>query len=1047
MELIFGFDIGTTSIGFAAVEFDARNDKGRIIRIGSRIFPEARDVDGTPLNQTRRTKRMMRRQLRRRKARRQELNQALADAGLLPKHKSPEWEQIIQLDPLQLRSKALTEKLSPYELGRALSHLSKRRHFRGKDLEEAEDGTSVDGDGAPLSPSEIAELGIRQATIATLAATGETLGQHLAKRSKHERKRGVHALRSHVDREFQVVWAAQSAHHPDLLTEASKAHLHDIIFAQKPVFWRLNTLGECRLEPGAPLLGKGSWQSAQRRMLEKLNSLRIEGGNARPLTEAERAEILSKLQTQQAMTFPAIRKVLEPLFQAEGLSTKYIKFNLENGGEIKIPGNPIESKLAAIFGEAWEAHPQKQTIRETSYGRIGRADYGQIGEQRMVILRTAERAKSRAAAVAAFAKDFDLDETIASKLLELSFPTGWDAFSASAVAKLMPELERGVMMGQLLASPDWADWRNATFPHREQATGEILDRLPSPADKDERARQTRLRNPTVIRVQNELRKVVNNLIAFCGRKPDLIRLELARDVGLGKSEREEKSKGMRLAERRRAAARADLITKGFSEPAHRDIEKWLLWKECQEQCPYTGDSISFDALFRTSDFEVEHIWPRSRSLDDSQANKTLCRKDVNIAKGNRTPYEFYKANPDAWEDVKGRLWKMLAPKGKDGMTTGKIKRFLKEELPDDFASRQLNDTGYAARQAMEQLKRLWPDIGPTGKVYVQPVNGKVTAHLRKYWELNHILGDTGEKNRADHRHHAIDALVVACAHPGITQKLSAYWQAKDDPRAAGPEKPKLSPPWPTIRADAARAADEVIVSHRVRKKVSGPLHKETIYGDTGLDVTTKAKTYREFVRRKKVETLSLGEYEDIRDLHIRRVMKEWLRAKGGDPKKLNWSSYPRVTDNGPEIKSVRILVKQQISLMAQVSTGYADLGSNHHVAIYKRRNGKTEFEVVSLYEASKRKASRRPIVNRYREGCDFLMSLSQGDMIKFAKDKEVTIWRVQKIASKGQISLLHHNDASVKEFSLFEPMVGGIVTRDAVKVSLDPIGRVRPAND
>lgn len=1047
MELVFGFDIGTTSIGFAAVEFDAKNDKGRILRLGSRIFPEARDVDGTPLNQTRRTKRMMRRQLRRRKARRQELNHALADMGLLPKHKSSEWDKIIQLDPLQLRSKALTEKLSPHELGRALSHLSKRRHFRGKDLEETEDGMSVDGDGAPLSPSEIAELGIRQATIATLAATGETLGQHLAKRPKQERKRGVHALRSHVDREFQAIWAAQSTYHPDLLTEASKAHLHDIVFAQKPVFWRLNTLGACRLEPGAPLLAKGSWQSAQRRMLEKLNSLRIEGGNARPLTEAERAAILSKLQTQQAMTFPAIRKALEPLFQVEELSTKYIKFNLENGGETKLPGNPIESKLAAIFGEAWDAHPQKQAIRETIYDRIGRADYGQIGDQRMVILRAAERAKSRAAAVAAIAKDFDLEETIASKLMDLSFPTGWDAFSAKAVAKLMPELERGVMMGQLLASPDWADWRNATFPNREQPTGEILDRLPSPADKDERARQTRLRNPTVVRVQNELRKVVNNLIDFCGRKPDLIRLELARDVGLGKSEREEKSKGMRQAERRRAAARADLISKGFSEPAHRDIEKWILWKECQEQCPYTGDSISFDALFRTSDFEVEHIWPRSRSLDDSQANKTLCRKDVNISKGNRTPYEFYKAKPDEWENLKARLWKMLAPKGKDGMTAGKIKRFLKEELPDDFASRQLNDTGYAARQAMEQLKRLWPDVGPTGKVYVQPVNGKVTAHLRKFWELNHILGDTGEKNRADHRHHAIDALVVACAHPGMTQKLSSYWQAKDDPRAAGPEKPKLNPPWATIRADAVQAANEIVVSHRVRKKVSGPLHEETVYGDTGDDVTNSNGTYRIMVRRRKVEALTKGDYDSIRDPHIQQVMKHWLSDHGGDPKKINWTKYPRVSENGPEIKNVRVLLPKKLDLMVPITTGYGAAGSNHHIAIYRRQDGKIEAEVVSLFEASRRLAKREPVVKRQRDGCQFVISLSQGDTLLIEAGERKGYWTPKSIAGNGQIHLRKIVDAGTEDKDLWKPSPAPLIKLGAQKVSVDPIGRVRPAND
>jgi CRISPR-associated endonuclease Csn1 len=1047
MELVFGLDIGTTSIGFAAIEFDAGAEKGQILRIGSRIFPEARDPDGTPLNQTRRTKRMMRRQLRRRKARRQELNQALADAGLLPLHKSFAWEQLLTSDPIALRNRALSEVLSPHEIGRALSHLSKRRHFRGKDLEESEDGSALDSEAAPTSAAELAELGVRKETIAKLDSSGQTLGQHLSERPHHVRQRGVHALRRHVELEFEAIWEKQKTFHPALLTEEVKAHVSDIIFAQKPVFWRINTLGECRLEGTNVDLAKGSWQSGQRRMLEKLNSLRIEGGNGRTLTDIERAAVLEKLQTQQKMTFGAVRKALEPLFQAEDLSTKYIKFNLENGGETSLPGNAIESKLAAVFGEAWANHAQKQAIRDNIYDRIGAADYDRIGTQRVVIMRASERAKARAAAVISFVKDFGVDNDAAAKLMDISFPTGWDAFSAAAVDKIMPELERGVMMGQLLASPDWADWRDANFPNRERPTGEVLDKLPSPTHPDERARQTKLRNPTVVRVQNELRKVVNNLIDYCGRKPDLIRIELARDVGLGKNEREEKSKGMRQNEARRKTARDSLINNGFPEPKHRDIEKWMLWKECKETCPYTNTPISFAALFHEGAFDIEHIWPRSRSLDDSQGNKTLCRKDVNIAKGNKTPFEFYKNKPDEWEEVKARLWKLMAPKGKDGMTAGKIKRFLKEEMPDDFASRQLNDTGYAARQAMEQLKRLWPDVGPTGKVYVQPVNGKVTAYLRKYWEMNNILADTGEKNRADHRHHAIDALVVACAHGGMTQKLSRYWQLKDDVRAAGPEKPKLIPPWPTIRADADKAAQAIVVSHRVRKKVSGPLHEETVYGDTGDDVTNSNGTYRIMVRRRKVEALTKGDYDSIRDPHIQQVMKQWLADHGGDPKKINWTKYPRVSENGPEIKSVRVLLPKKLDLMVPITTGYGAAGSNHHIAIYSRPDGKIDSEVVSLFEASRRLAKREQVVRRERDGCKFVMSLGLGDTILIDEGERKGYWTPKSILGNGQLFLKTITDAGVGNVGLWAPSPGPLVKAGAKKIAVDPIGRVRPAND
>ena len=106
MPLIFGFDIGTTSIGFAAIEFDPAKGEGRILRMGSRIFPEARDPKGTPFNQTRRQKRLMRRQLRRRKDRRRRLNEALLTFGLLPRFGSPEWTEVMAGDPVALRARA-----------------------------------------------------------------------------------------------------------------------------------------------------------------------------------------------------------------------------------------------------------------------------------------------------------------------------------------------------------------------------------------------------------------------------------------------------------------------------------------------------------------------------------------------------------------------------------------------------------------------------------------------------------------------------------------------------------------------------------------------------------------------------------------------------------------------------------------------------------------------------------------------------------------------------------------------------------------------------
>lgn len=1071
---ILGLDIGTTSIGFALIDLDEARKAGKIVRLGVRIFPEARDPDGTPLNQQRRAKRMMRRQLRRRRERRRSLNELLALTGLLPAYGGDAWRDVMNFDPYALRAKGLTAALTPFELGRALYHLSKRRHFKERDLAETgESEATPEGDEAPSAkrggkskpaPKEGEANDEAKATVArahfvaALKASGQTMGQTLAARAPNEKRRGEHATRAIVAEEFFRLVAAQKDHHAALRDLSFAGAIEEAIFAQRPVFWRKSTLGACSLMPGEPLCPKGSWLSQERRMLEKVNNLAIAGGNARPLDDEERNAILAALRTQKTLSWGGARTALTRIFKARGESTKTLRFNLETGDEKGgLKGNIVEADLAKIFGARWEAHPRKDELRVFVPEALWQADYGEIGTQRVVIRPEAERASRRKVLARRLVDDFGASTSEAEAIVKLHFPQGWEPYSAQALQRLLPQLEKGERFGALINGPNFVAWRDEQFPQRLQPTGEWIGRLPSPrgdrkatqAQREEAERIAGVRNPTVVRVQNEMRKVVNNLIDLYG-KPELIRVELAREVGKSKREREEMAKGMRDRERQRERARKDLNENGRPNPSDDDVEKWLLWKESCEQCPYTGDKIGFDDLFSGNPrFEVEHIWPRSKSLDNSQRNKTLCRKDVNLAKGNRTPFEFFRGQPEEWQAAKDRIWKMV---GKDGVTKGKANRFCAELMPDDFASRQLNDTGYAARQASEFLKRLWPDVGPTGKAYVQPVTGKVTAQLRRRWALNHILGVDGEKTRADHRHHAIDALVVACTDGGYTQKLSRYFELESDYRRGRGPKPGdaiVDPPWGDIRADAERAVAEIVVSHRVRKKVSGPLHLETTYGDTGIDETTKSGTYRLFVTRKPLERLSKTEIEDIVDDRVREIVREWVASHGGDPKKA-FATRPRVSVGGPEIRKVRLRSKQQLPVMASVSTGFAKMGNNHHVAIYTDRVGKASFEVISLFEASRRLKRREPLVRRDKDnGKIFVMSLSAGDAIEFAKEKgePTRIWLVQKIASKGQISLLDLNDASPSELSLFEPMVGGIVSRKAAKVSIDPIGRIRPARD
>jgi CRISPR-associated endonuclease Csn1 len=465
--LIFGLDIGTTSIGFAVIEHDDTRGSGHILRLGARIFPEARDPDGTPLNQQRRAKRMMRRQLRRRRARRRSLNELLAANGLLPPFGGDEWIAAMGIEPYALRARGLAEALTPYELGRALYHLSKRRHFRERDLAESDDPREE-----AKKADEEAAAKTRQGFVAQLKASGETLGEALSRRGAGERRRGEHATRAVVEEEFARLRTAQALHHPILRDHAFAGALQEAIFAQRPVFWRKSTLGACRFFPDAPLCPKGSWLSQQRVMLEKVNNLAIAGGNARPLDAEERRAILAALATQKKMGWNGVRAVLEPIFKARGESAKYARFNLEYGDEKGgLRGNLIEADLAKIFGARWANHPQKTALREFAPRALWEADYGEVGAQRVVIRRESERAHRRAVLADRLIADFAVSREEAAALTKLHFPQGWEPFSTKALEIFLPELEKGVRFGTLLARAGMGGLARQAFPGSRTADG------------------------------------------------------------------------------------------------------------------------------------------------------------------------------------------------------------------------------------------------------------------------------------------------------------------------------------------------------------------------------------------------------------------------------------------------------------------------------------------------------------------------------------------------------------------------------------------------
>jgi len=1015
--MTLGLDIGPDSIGWAIVTSNNGQPSG-LLDAGVRVFPEGvdRDTQGheKPKNAQRREARLRRRQLARRRARRIKLLGTLRRAGLLP-DKDETLREVFAADPYELRARALDARLEPFELGRVLFHINQRRGFKSNRKTDR-----IREDGKVLAATKELAAKIEQSGCRTL---GEYL--HRIGRKGRERIRGRYTLRAMYEHEFEQIWSKQREFHPDLLTDELRCRLRDqIIFYQRPLKPMDDRIGRCECEPDEPRCPRADWHAQQFRLLKEVNNLRIQNpdGTERDLREEERDKLIQTLMTRKEMTFDRIRRLLglldSQMFNLEQTPTR--RRGPGQAGRSKLQGNSIEAALIDAFGKkAWKAisEPQRAEIRQKV------CEVEDPDELRRLT------------------EEWGLKDDKADKLVHMDLPDGYMAYSLKAIQKMLPYLEQGC------TEYEARDRCGYNQPRELPA----CDRLPPPETDD---RQPLVRNPLVRRALHEVRKVVNAILREYGR-PDKIVVEMVRDMKHPAWKREEIQRRIRQNQQERDQARQRLVEEfGLSSPTGRDILALRLWEQQRHQCIYTGRAISKDdlsAFFHGQGvLDIDHILPYGRSLDNSQNNKVLCFASANREKGDRTPREWLGEGTPEYEQMLQRV----AACAESGMPYAKRRKFSQQNVElDEFVNRQLNDTSYIAREVRKYLQCLYEGDQVERARHVVCTRGQVTAALRHEWGLNTILSPDGsdEKNRADHRHHAIDAIVVALTTPSHLQQLA---------RTKGPSRLALREPWPRFRADVEAKIRDINVSHRVARRVAGALHEETNYGPTAEPSV--------FVYRKRLEELTPAMVPNIRDAAIRKIVIERLKKHGFDPDAGGSKPYPAevwreplTMPSGVPIKKVRItttLSPQSVILLKDRNTGRtyraAKLGSNHHVEIFEYTDDKghtrREGVVVSMFEAAQRIRRGEPIVKRdHGPGKRFVMSLAKNEMVMLKLDDEsYQLHRVQKI-SPGLIALRpHYYAGKVSDYDK-PPLIQRRTpsTLEGYKVTIDPLGRIHPAND
>lgn len=1039
MPYRLALDIGANSIGWCVLDLSTTGSPVGLVDMGVRVFPDGRDPKTlASLAAERRLARGMRRRRDRYLQRREALMNALIRYGLMPADEARR-QALVALNPYALRRDALHRRLDPHELGRAMFHLNQRRGFQSNRKADR-------SNEAEQGKIKTASDSLKQA----IARSGQpTLGAWLADR--HDKAQDVRArligsgakaaypfypTRDLIRAEFDAIWTAQAGWNTALTSDARDS-IAGILFHQRPL--KDPPVGRCWLKPDQPRASKALPVAQAFRIAQDLSHLAIRrvGDPDATLTDKQRALLAAVLLAGKDLSFNQIRKLL-------GLS-RGETFNLESKAREKLKGAETAARLAGKDKPLSELWPRLGSDRQ---------------EAVVLALLNATTPEQAVESLVALGVPSDL----AARAERVTLLDGHTALCADAMHAILPHLESGMTYDKAVIA---AGFRH----HSDDRDGVILDRLPyygavlaerigtgsgKPEDLEEK-RLGRVPNPTVHVALNQLRHVVNAVIARHGHPTQII-VEVLRELNQSAFERRRIEKEQAENAKRREAWAKDLTALG-QRVNGRNLALMRLWHEQsgdpkERICPYSGERISLARLF-SGEVEEDHILPFAITLDDSFANRVVVLREANRRKSRQTPHEAFGASPE-WPEIAQRAAQLPG---------SKAWRFAPDALQKwrgehgDFLARHLTDSAYLARLARLYLRAVCdPD-----QVYVVP--GRLTSLLRQSLGLNSatLLGKGGaRKERNDHRHHAIDALTIGLVDRSLLQRVAtSAGQAQDRGRRLMGD---LGEPWPGFMAEATAQLRAVVVSFKPDTSPAGRLHNDTAYA-TLPDAGGKTPNV---AHRVPIQTLAGWKPEEVRDaIFDARLADRIVAAIGSaDGKPAQAAALGTIAHDVDGRTVRRIRVSERLDGTAAIAdrrTGRpykrVKLDANHRVEFWRLpaqggKPGKVQMVVVPMLHAAIDAQSARlgrPIVDRRpHPAAKLLMRLHKDDVVAFGVGEVRRLLRVVKF-SERQIALadLHESgalkarDADKSDpFKYVYPSITRFTAEQARKVFVDPSGRV-----
>ncbi|MDE6886541.1 MAG: type II CRISPR RNA-guided endonuclease Cas9 [Helicobacteraceae bacterium] len=845
-----GFDIGITSIGWAFIEDDELKD------CGVRIFTKAENPKtGESLSLPRKEARGVRRRLARRKQRLNELKKLIckefgfnlkdyySNDGELPKAYQTTKDT---KSPYELRYLALHQRLESSDLARVILHIAKHRgygnkHAKNLNYSQNDENTEINQTEGKKSKSKkdksnevknalkvnrrlvkkyqsVGEYLYKEffqiqrsdnEIIESLKARGDTSKTKQFKNVRNKAGKYEHCMAQEwLKEELELIFTKQQEFGVNLSDTFCKEVLKTA-FYQRDLKDFSSKVGECIFCKDEKCSPKNSLSAmefvALTKIINTLKNLEEKNKNlgiGEVYGENKIEEILKIVLDKGVMSYKKLREILD---LNEKIRFKDHKLDYSKDIKEAEKRNFIEFKNLKDF---------KNAMGEYDFNNLSyRKELDSIATDITLIKSKYNLAEKL--------KDYPtLTQRQIEALSELDF-TQHINLSLKALEKILPFMRKGVRYDEAVKMAGLQEHRK----HNQKS--EFLPPL-----KDY---EPYLANPVVARALSEYRKVLNALLKKYG-KMHKIHLEFTREVGRNYKERKEieKEQTKNFELNQRAQKQCEILGLPLSSS---NILKAKLWIEQGEYCAYSGEKITREHLLDSNVLQIDHIYPYSRSYDDSYNNKVLCFTKENQNKINKTPFEAFGDDKEKWDKILALASKL--PKAKKRRITNT--QFSNKEV--GFIARNLNDTGYIARLASD-----WTDnslkflplsenevtiAGEKGsKKHIEVVSGSLTSMLRHYWGL-------GSKDRDNHLHHAVDAIIIAYTNAKTIKAFSDFKKTQEQNKAkfyakqiAESEYKKQKVffgPCLDFRNKILAKVDSLFVSKPPRKRARGALHKETFH--------------------------------------------------------------------------------------------------------------------------------------------------------------------------------------------------------------------------